>query len=156
MAGQHGGVAFAVHDIEIPANVYGWEVDLNQPHDVVRVFIPNQCGNISYLRVPRRRVAAVAPYHFKPVAYATPAPIIAAAPIYVVPQAEPTVAPVAFVPAPAPAPAAVSHHFVFWPFLAAALVGFALSSHGSNSSTPPGTVAPKPVASCAPAAAIRI
>jgi hypothetical protein len=164
MAGEHGGVAFAVHDIKIPANVYGWEVDLNRPTEVVRVFIPNQCGNISYLRVPRR-VVAMRPYHFvahgiayAPKPMATPFPI-AAAPAAFAPVAAPTLAPVAFTPVTHPIVAA-AHHFVFWPFLAAALIGAALSIHGGSSYSAPivGSVAaptPAPVASCAPALVLR-
>jgi hypothetical protein len=115
MAGEHGGVAFAVHDVNIPANVYGWEVDLNKPNELVRVFIPNQCGNISYLRVPQRRVAAVRPYHFvahgmsyKPAPQPTAAPLIAAAP-FIAPTPVPaaTAAPVVAMTADAPHPAAM-------------------------------------------------
>jgi len=61
MSGERHGVAFAVHDIDIPAGVHGWEVDIERPTALVRVFVPNACGNISYLLVPHRALAAAPP-----------------------------------------------------------------------------------------------
>jgi hypothetical protein len=138
MAGSHNGVAFAVHDIEIPAHVYGWEVDINKPDGVVRVFMPNQCGNISYVRVPKRRVLAAAlPFHVA--AAPTPAPV----PVL------PPPAPVAAAPAPAPVapiiPAAVpaASHTGWLPLLALIPIGFLF--HGGGSTSVPIGGGPAPI-----------
>lgn len=137
MAGEHGGVAFAVHNVEIPAHVYGWEVDLDRPGGVVRVFVPNTCGNISYVRVPKRReLAALAPVH---VAQATPAPIVPPPPV---PTAAP-VPPAAPQAAPAPAP-----HTSLWPLLA--LIPIAFVFHGSASVPIGGAPVPPPPSSRGP------
>ncbi len=135
MAGQHGGHTFAVHNIVIPQDVYGWEVDLERPTSTVRVFMPNRCGNISYLLIPKHHTVAATPYHATtpiapPVAVApspaptlapeaTPAAAVATAPL--VPQA-----PEALAPAP-PAPA--THHFAVLPWLALGLIGVVFA-HG--------------------------
>ena len=143
MAGQHDGHAFAVHDIVIPARVYGWEVDLERPNGIVRVFMPNRCGNMSYLLVPRRQqLAAAHPYRVS-----TPAPLaLAAAPI-AAPTAAPVVTPtpeaVAIAAPVAPAVVApASHHFALLPWLALGLIGIALMHGGGGSSTAPVTFAP--------------
>jgi hypothetical protein len=133
MAGEHHGHAFAVHDVTIPAHVYGWEIDVDHPDGLVRVFVPNTCGNISYLRVPKRRqLAAVAPYHLpKPVAYApTPAP-------------SPTPEEVAAVP-PAEQPAPPTHRNGFLPFLMAIPLALLFHSGGGAITIggPPPPVAP--------------
>ncbi|MBV8639591.1 MAG: hypothetical protein JO322_16045 [Candidatus Eremiobacteraeota bacterium] len=134
MAGQHGGRAFAVHNVVIPAHVYGWEVDLERPAHVVRVFVPNRCGNISYLVVRSHRVVAAAPDHVTapivpPVAVApSPAPVLAS-------EATPAPPVLAMTPvAPAPAPAA--HHFAVLPWLALGLIGLTLA-HGAPDITLP-------------------
>lgn len=149
MAGQYHGRAFAVHNIVIPAHVYGWEVDVNHPTALVRVFMPNRCGNMSYLLVPRRSVVAAAPIR-------TPAPLIAAAPPVVeTPLPAPTPMPVAVVAPVVPvAPAAAVHHFAILPWLALGLIGIAFM-HGSHSSSPigvpPGVVAtPLPIHTVCP------
>jgi len=67
MSGQHGGVAFIDRDVTIPAGVHGWEVDLPSDTGMLRVFVPNACGNVSYVKTRKRyRVAAAR--------YAPPAP----------------------------------------------------------------------------------
>jgi hypothetical protein len=154
MAGAHGGVPFVVHDIIIPANVYGWEVDLRRPNGIVRVYIPNTCGNISVLRVPKRYYVAGA-YHVP-----TPAPAFPAAPRLAaqaprssptpVPQAIATTAPVA-VAAP-PAAATASHHLGWLPFLLVPIIAGLAAGHGSSSSS----TGPTPIHTICPTAGIRI
>ena len=155
MAGRHGSVAFAVHDVVIPAHVYGWEVDLERSNGIVRVFMPNRCGNISYLLVPhRQQLAAAMPYHVS-----TPAPVVAAAPVAAMPETTPQ--PVAYAPvAPvvAPAPVAAAHHFALLPWLALGLIGVAFMHGGGGSVTtvpPVPPAAPVPVHTICPTAIIR-
>jgi hypothetical protein len=157
MAGQHGNVPFVDHDVVIPANVYGWEVDLKKPDGIVRVFVPNTCGNLSYLRVPKQYYVAAAPhhphrvaaYHIAPVPLPTIAAVAPATPSPV-PVAIATTAPL---PVPSMAPvAAASHHVGWWPVLLVPLI-FAFSGHGSSSSP----AAPTPIHTICPTAiTIRI
>ncbi len=159
MAGEHGGVAFAVHNIIIPAGVHGWEVDLPKPGAIVRVFIPNRCGNISYLRVSKpRQLAAVLPHRVAlpplgvlPGTFETPMPMSTPAP-----------APVAFAPVVAPAPpppVAHAYHFPWLPILALAIIGVAFGHGGSVGSGPPTVTSvptPAPIHTICPTTAIRI
>lgn len=143
MAGQHGGHAFAVHDILIPPHIYGWEVDLQQPSQTIRVFIPNRCGNISYLIENKPHIVAAAPHHPAAPAHVS-APIVS--PVALAPTPAPTFAPEA-TPSPAPTtapatplvqqPAApAAHHFALLPWLALGLIGLTLA-HGVPSITLP-------------------
>ena len=157
MAGAHHGRAFAVHDIVIPAHVYGWEVDIEHSNGIVRVFMPNRCGNMSYLLVPRRQqLAAAMPYHVS-----TPAPVaLAAAPAPTpAPQYTATPAPVAFAPvAPVAVAAPAAHHFALLPWLALGLIGIALlhGGGGSVSTAPPAMVpTPAPLHTICPTPAIH-
>ncbi len=160
MAGAYAGHAFAVHDAVVPAKVYAWEVDVEEPDAVVQVFVPNKCGNISYIRSPRRIVALrytyVAPHSAaKPddlAAYAPPAPAFALQSTSAAPAA----------PAPRVSLASVSissntvaprHHFAILPWLALGLIGIALSEHGHGSGIggfPAAASAPRPVPAPAP------
>ena len=131
MAGQYNGVPFIDRDVIIPAGVHGWEVDLEKPDGVVKVFLPNECGNLSYIRVPRRfRVAAA---HFE--APPTPAPIVTPPPT---PTPNPvpiaTAEPIAVAPA---APAVAASHLGWLPLLVLPLIVFAVSHHGHNTQFPP-------------------
>lgn len=151
MAGAHNGHAFAVHDIVIPRHVYGWEVDLERPNGIVRVFMPNRCGNMSYLLVPHRQtLAAAMPYHVTPpvaqtlAAAPSPAPEITEAP-----------APVAYAPVAPAVVAPVAHHFALLPWLALGLIGIALIHGGGGSigTTPPAVVpTPAPLHTICPPA----
>lgn len=142
--GQYSGNTFIDRDIIIPAHIYGWEVDIQKPEETVRVFVLTPCGNISYLRVPKPfRVAAahIAP----PVPVPTPVPTPSAEPVAVVaPATEPILT-------PAPVVAAVSHHFVWWPFL---LVPIVFAFHGHSSSSPPRIIVPPPINTPCPTAIV--
>ena len=145
MAGQHDGRAFVVKNVTIPAGVYGWEVDLNEPDGIARVFVPNKCGNVSVLRVKHYRVAA---------ARVTPPPVIAAAPLQAPPVAAETPAPVAVATAvpvavlPPVAPVATGASHLGW--LALLLVPVLLiagggGNHGGGGSgIRPANVVPTP------------
>jgi hypothetical protein len=129
MAGERNGVAFAVRDVRIPAHVHGWEVDLDRPDGLVRVFVPNACGNISYVKVAKRR--ELARYRLP-----VPSPASAAA-VAVITPPPPTPVP-EDTPVPAPAttqtPAPQRHHSL-WPLLA--LIPLAFLFHGSASTSMP-------------------
>ena len=163
MSGQHGGRVFIVRDIRIPKGVYGWEVDLDEAHDVVKVYVPNRCGNLSLVRVRPRVLAAAPVYHRVNVAYAAPiagpfAPLPAS---YEAASPAPVVAYQPELSAPHVAQVA-THHFAMLPFLAGALVAGFLASggHGSGVSvnthptpvpvTPPVVVVPPGAPSPAP------
>lgn len=160
MSGERNGRAFAVHDVVIPAGVYGWEVDLAKPSELVRVFVPNRCGNISFVRVPRRQIVAAAePYRVAP--EPTPQPVIAqadAVPVVMpTPEVVADVAPASVAVAPiAPVAATAAHHFALLPFLLSAAAVGLLSSHHTTSTAPnaPAIVKiPTPVVTVCPPAA---
>jgi hypothetical protein len=104
MTWQSGGQVHVVHDVIIPPNQKGVEVDLTSGDRIVSVFMPAACGNLSVIRRPVPHVAAVHNFpvpHPRPVAAApepaaTTAPEVAVAPAAVlVPEAAapPIVAP---------------------------------------------------------------
>jgi hypothetical protein len=120
---------YVIHDVVIPSGVNGWEVDLREKHQLVKLYIPMICGNLSVVRVPIHEVAARPPL---PVAYvAPPAPV----PVPLVAAAAPPPAQ----QIPPVAPAAVMHHpHLFWPIFAVAVAGIIIATdhHNHNSSTP--------------------
>src|SRR5581483_8827610 len=93
MSEYRDGRVQVLHDVVIPANEHGYAVSLQEPHDVLTAYIPSVCGNLSYVRTPRRFVAAA---H-----YTAPHPRVAAAVAVAPPPAAP-VAPSYAAPAPAP------------------------------------------------------
>jgi len=132
------GVVHAEYDVEIPAGTNGWEVDLYEKHQIVHVYLPMICGNLSVLRTPRKEVA------MRPAL--PPRRIFAPVP----PPPPPVVAPVA--PAPVPltsvaeqippvAPPVVHHPRLFWPIVGAAVLAGVLLSHPHHGSTGPATPA---------------
>ncbi len=123
------GDVHAEYDVEIPSGVNGWEVDLYERHQIVHIYIPMICGNLSVLRTPRRIVAMRPPLPprriFAPVP-PPPPPVIPApvAPMSVAQQIPPV------------APAAVVHHpHLFWPIFGAAVVAAVLLSHPHHGNT---------------------
>lgn len=149
MTWQGSGKVYALHDVIIPANTRGWEVDLPAPNGrVLALYMPALCGNLSLLtknapvvaahNVAPTRVAALAavppPVAAPPPVEAAPAPV-AAAPVPVavpndeVPPAAPVVAQAAF----PPVIAAAASHIGFLPFLIPLLAGAAAVSGGSGS-----------------------
>lgn len=115
-----GGVKI-IRDVTIPAQTAGWEVDVNEPGQTIRVLIPTSCGNLSILHTYHPAVAArVFPPQSKVKAQSeqsrvativSPSP--SAAPT---PTAQPSPAAEA-TPAPMPeAPPASAHRGFFWGF----------------------------------------
>lgn len=103
-----GGNVYAVDDVIIPPNTKGWEVDLQEGHRVLALFVPARCGNLAVLRKAMPVLAqATHPHHRKLVAAAAVAPRKpkAAAALPPVAQAPAAQAPVAQAPV-AQAPAA--------------------------------------------------
>ena len=131
------GQVHVLHDVIIPANQKGIEVDLHSGDNLIAVFLPAVCGNISLIRRSLPHVAAVRNFPVPHVA-AVSAPAapkqqtVAVAPVPPVEQ-PPLVA--AAPPPPIAIPPAVRHGFNLWPL--AAVVPFLV--HGSSSpGSPPG------------------
>lgn len=133
MSWAAGGQVYAIHDVTIPAGVNGWEVDLRERHQIVAIYIPMICANLSVVRRPIHEVSARPPLPapFVPPAPAAPAPVPLVAAEVPPAQAIPPVA-----------PQAIAHHpHLFWPILAAAVAGVIIASdHHGSSSTPPAPV----------------
>jgi len=73
---HRNGNVYVVRDVIIPAGSSGWEVDLVESHQLVRLFMPASCGNLSVIRTPIRHIAArppLPPRHIETAA-ATPPP----------------------------------------------------------------------------------
>ncbi|MBV8491474.1 MAG: hypothetical protein JO199_13185 [Candidatus Eremiobacteraeota bacterium] len=141
MSGEYHGVAFAVHDIDIPAGVHGWEVDVVRPNALVRVFVPNSCGNVSYLIVPRREQLAAAPRREK-----APAPLAlwdSANEAAALPNAGEPAPAEDIAAAPPIAPAVASRSSSFLPMLA--MIPLAFLGGGGSVSIPIGAAPPVPV-----------
>lgn len=136
MSWRAGTQVRVLHDVIIPANTKGWEVDLTEPGQTVALFIPNKCGNLSLVRRPAPLVAGVT-YVEKPltpvVAEIAQAPVAVATPL---PYANLGIA----------APPAAKHHVSAWPLLLLLPVAAMLISHGSS---PP--VSSSPILPAAPA-----
>ncbi|HKU68332.1 MAG TPA: hypothetical protein VJP85_11205, partial [Candidatus Baltobacteraceae bacterium] len=144
MAGAPRGTVEVLSDVIIPANTRGWEIDLPEKHDILAVFIPAKCGNLSVLRraLPVLAHAVAHPKHGRARVVAKkpkPRMTLAAAPS---PSPHlPTPAPS---PAPTPAPyASVAttsgpvHHFRAWPLLLVPLIaGFVHGGHGAGLNSP--------------------
>lgn len=171
MSWSSAGRVYVVRDIVIPANTMGWEVDLREGNQLLALFVPARCGNLSIVRKTLPAVAAASTHRrVKVEAIATTpsasAPVAAAtappAPVTMMPvPPAPTSAPVQSVAQSTPA-----HHARLWPLLllipvVALLVG---GSSGVNTTplhgvvpaapAPPGVGAPTPPpASCSPAPA---
>lgn len=144
MTWQANGTVYALHDVIVPARTHGWEVDIPHGHEVIAVYMPAKCGNLSVVRraVPvvaqrpkPKQVLASAAVDHQPVA----PPVVAdvpAAPAEAPPAPAPVVAESEFPPAPA---AAVAKHGInLLPLLfgLAALAGVS-SSNGGSPALPP-------------------
>ena len=84
---HRSGNVYVLHNVIIPAGSRGWEVDLHEPHQLVRLFMPATCGNLSVIRTPVvQHIAArppLPPRHIETAAATpppTPAPVAEATP----------------------------------------------------------------------------
>ncbi|MBV8726830.1 MAG: hypothetical protein JO233_03515 [Candidatus Eremiobacteraeota bacterium] len=85
---HRSGTVYIVRDVVIPAGTSGWEVDLHEPHQLVRLFMPASCGNLSVIRTPvimhLAKRPPLPPRHIETAAASppppTPAPVAEASP----------------------------------------------------------------------------
>ncbi len=138
-----------LHDVLIPVKTFGWEVDIAEAGQTVRVIVPATCGNLSVLRAfhpaiashPAQRVAAsvehAAPATPTPSATQSPSPAPSAS---ASPQSTET-------PAPSPSPTTVASetpppptHHMRWPWAIPIVLLFFFhgGSHGGSSPPPSG------------------
>jgi hypothetical protein len=132
MAGQHHGNAYVLKNVNVIQRSMGWKVALS---DGNKVYVPELCGNLSFLHGQAPVVAHhAAPHHQKVVAASHVAPpiqvSIAPPPAEPVPQVADEH--VAYVPAVVPAAAVGSHALLFAPLLGLLLIG-----PGGNGVGPP-------------------
>ena len=73
MSWRSGDRVHVLHDVLIPAKTMGWEIDLPEGENVLAVFIPNKCGNLSLLRKPAVHVARAVKVLPASISYAAPA-----------------------------------------------------------------------------------
>jgi hypothetical protein len=163
MSWRSAGRVHVLRDVIIPAGTHGWEVDLQEHDQIVALFIPNKCGNLSLLRRPAPAIARVphtAPAtqvvsNTAPAATPAPAPSVAPAPPFVAaPAATPAPAPYASL-ATSTAPGPTTHHPRLWPLLLLPVIAF-FASHGHGAGpvtlTPAGIVPPVAAAPSPPPA----
>jgi hypothetical protein len=144
MSWQSGGTVYVLHDVIIPAGTNGWEVDVKSHNQILALYMPVKCGNLSLVRkaasviAHRSRPVRVAALKIAPPVAAAP---VAAAPVPPVPDDTVPAAPVKVAAAEFPPVAAAStaHHALF---LVPLLFGLAALSGGSGS----GPVVAPPVA----------
>jgi hypothetical protein len=141
------GQVHVLHDVIIPADQKGVEVDLHSGDTIIALFLPAKCGNLSVIRRTVPHVAAIRNF---------PVPHVAAVPAPAPPQqtsvavAPPEQAPlVAAVAPPPPVPvSAVRHGLNLWPL--AGILPFLV--HGSSTpGNPPsstGTIVGPPSPAC--------
>lgn len=147
MSWSSGGRVYVLRDVIIPAGTNGWEVDLVEHHQVIAVFVPARCANLSVLRKPLPALAqATVPAVHAPRVRVAAQETAPPAPAPATPAAAP-VAPVSnnvavASPPPTPGPLAAiatstgpSHRVGWWPLLLVPLIGF-LGSHGGHSGGP--------------------
>ena len=78
MAFYRAGSVHVLQDVIMPARTYGWEVDIAESDQIVRVLVPATCGNLSIIREFHPSVAshraALAPTRVAASAERAPAP----------------------------------------------------------------------------------
>ncbi len=135
MTWAYAGQVHTLHDVRIPAGQKGFAVEF--PEDghgqILTVYVPAKCGNISLARTAATHVAAAKIHNF-PVPH--PKPVVAPA-VAVAPSTVAAPAVVAPIPLPVAAPLAVAHHGVGLLPLAAVLP-FLFHGGGGGGSIVPG------------------
>lgn len=157
MSWSSGGHVYVLHDVVIPANTKGWEIDLKEGRQLVALFIPARCGNLSVVRKMLPEIALAAP----------PKPVMVEA-VSVPANAAPTAAPVIAMPASAaatPAPyqsvaasTGATHRLSWWPLLLVPIAAMFFHSTSAPVSTAPAIATaagptPPPRVGCTPAPA---
>ena len=135
---HRNGNVYIVRDVVIPAGSSGWEVDLHEPHQLVRLFMPASCGNLSVIRTPivvhLAKRPPLPPRHIETAA-ASPPP--------------PTPAPVAAEAFPPP-----PHHNAGIFALLGGIIWLLIGSPGPGPGPGPGPV-PNPPPPCPPVDAVQ-
>lgn len=160
MAWYANGQTRVERDVVIPADTYGWEAELVEADQVLDVYLPAACGNLSVIRKFRPVVAnaKIKPVKNVPAAVAAsreqkppaaPAGNAPASPNGAAPPAPATGPPAATAAAPAPAAAPIGHHR-FWPWLAAIGLAFWLNGGGGGGSHSHPFVPPPIITGCPP------
>jgi len=157
MSWASAGHVYVLHDVVIPANTRGWETDLTTSGQLIALFIPARCGNLSIVRKPLMHVAQAAPAVVAPSPVVAPTPVpstpsTSQMPAVVLPQAAPAT------PAPyesaAVAAAPVTHHVRLWPLLLLVPIVALFAGHRGTTHVPAiGTTpkqAPPPVSAPTP------
>lgn len=151
MSWSSGGRVYVLHDVVIPANTKGWEIDLQEAGQTVALFIPARCGNLSIVRKPLPQLAT-APARILPV-QAPPAEVLAASSVVIAVPAAPAATPAAYEAVAVSSPPV--HHARLWPLLLIPLFALLAGHHGgtpaigtASFSSPPAAPTPPPVVSC--------
>jgi hypothetical protein len=134
MTWQSGGQIHVLHDVIIPANQKGVEVDLHAGDKIIALFLPAKCGNLSVIRRTVPHVATVRNFPVPHVAAAQAPPPAQDVAAVVPPPPPPEVA--AAIPLPPP-PVVARHGFSLLP-LAALLPFIVNTGGGGGGSTPSG------------------
>lgn len=126
-----------IRDVMIPAGINGWEVDVRQNNQILALFMPAICGNLSLIRKNMPVVAKVAPAKTVAKVAPPPAPVPVGAPPQVL-GVETAPAP----PADTVVTAAAVHHVSLLPLLLGIIPfiaggGGGSTSHGSSPPPPP-------------------
>lgn len=134
-----GGVS-VLYDVIIPADTRGWEVDLVEHGQILAIYVPARCGNLSLLHKPLPRIARAkrhTPVHVAARVVRPRAGVPAAPPVAAVTAPATTVA--VATPSPTPAPFAVlaattgpSHHLGWLPYLIIPFVAALVTGHGNQ------------------------
>jgi hypothetical protein len=133
MSWASDGTVHVLHDVIIPPNMKGIEVDMPDRNSTLAMFLPAKCGNLSYVHLKAPTVAYPSSPHYVSAAQSFPQPRpqqVAAVVTGTVP-----VAPLAAIPPP-PIVAAAAHHFSLLPL--AALLPFVVHSGNNVIPAPPG------------------
>lgn len=152
MSWRSGTRVRVLHDVLIPANTKGWEVDIAEAGQTVALFIPNKCGNLSLVRRRVPMVARIAPVQEPPMPAVVDATQFAPPPAPLpAPLPEPVATPPPYADAAMSTPP--THHTRLWPLLLLVPVVAMFASHGHSGPiglTPvaPAAPAPPPVAGC--------
>src|SRR5947209_5551745 len=144
MTWASGGQVHVLHDVIIPANQKGVEVDLHAGDKIIALFLPAKCGNLSVIRRNVPHVAAIRNFPVPHVAAVTQpcppgmvgnaypdcsTPAVAVAP----PEAPPVVAAASPIIPPPP----IHHGFSLLPL--AALLPFLVHTSSTPGNPPPGS-----------------
>jgi hypothetical protein len=156
MTWSRNGHVYVVRDVNIPPNTQGWTIELHETGQIVDLYIPNRCGNLSVVRKavpvvgrslrPAQPLAAATAVPSRDTAL-TPLPV---APPPALPAPVPTAGP--FVRQfTAPVAAGTHHANALLPILGLIAIGFLAGGHGGGTSAhpigPPG-IAPGPGLGC--------